>query len=546
MFEHIWKVTVEFMAESGFGQFYWGNAVMIGVGLLFIYLAIRRGFEPLLLVPIGFGILIGNIPYNSASTPVGAYDGPVDVERIDYYATQRTEWAGKTYEKWQLITNPVVGEALFHEPTEAGREKMEFNSDLSDLNDKLRADGKPLQERKDLGLLDFKAVMVDRTVRMEHPGGDEIDPSKTVGLQPMIQGRYILVGQQKRNADGTRVLVPTPASPEQAEANDVKVTSDFPVVIPRGAQNAAHASPLWTIARGIIWDFFPPLIFLGLGALTDFGPLLSNPRTIILGAAAQFGVFATVFGAMALGFSGPEAASIGIIGGADGPTAIYLCSKLSPDLLGAIALSAYSYMAMVPLIQPPIMLALTTKKERMIRMDMTSEAPRLLRVLFPIVGFLVTAFIANAALPLLGFLFFGNLMRECGVVDRLFKTAQSQFIDIVTILLGLSVGCLTQASTFLKFDTLKIFLLGMFAFGVSTAAGLLMAKLMNLFCKKKVNPLIGSAGVSAVPMAARVSQMMAHRDDPHNFILMHAMGPNVAGVIGTAVAAGVLLSYYGH
>jgi sodium ion-translocating decarboxylase beta subunit len=546
MFEHIWKVAAEFIAESGFGQFYWGNAVMIGVGLLFIYLAIKRGFEPLLLVPIGFGILIGNVPYDSASTPVGAYDGPVDVERIDYYTTERTEWAGQTFEKWQLITNPVVGEALFHEPTAAGREKMEFNADLNELNDKLRAEGKPLEERKDLELLDFKAVMVDRTVRMELPSGAEIDPSTAVGLQPLIQGRHILVGQQKRNADGIRVLVPTPASPEQAQANDVKVTVDYPVIIPRGAQNPAHASPLWTIARGIIWDFFPPLIFLGLGALTDFGPLLSNPRTIILGAAAQFGVFATVFGAMALGFSGPEAASIGIIGGADGPTAIYLCSKLSPDLLGAIALSAYSYMAMVPLIQPPIMLALTSKKERMIRMEMNTEAPLLLRVLFPIVGFLVTAFIANAALPLLGFLFFGNLMRECGVVDRLFKTAQSQFIDIVTILLGLSVGALTQASTFLKFDTLKIFLLGMVAFSVATAAGLLMAKLMNLFCKKKINPLIGSAGVSAVPMAARVSQMMAHRDDPHNFILMHAMGPNVAGVIGTAVAAGVLLSYYGH
>ncbi|MCC7205002.1 MAG: sodium ion-translocating decarboxylase subunit beta, partial [Phycisphaeraceae bacterium] len=284
---------------------------------------------------------------------------------------------------------------------------------------------------------------------------------------------------------------------------------------------------------------------LGLGALTDFGPLLANPRTIILGAAAQFGIFGTIFGARALGFSGPEAGSIGIIGGADGPTAIYTCTKLAPDLLGAVALSAYSYMAMVPLIQPPIMRLLTTKKERMIHMEQPKNVTKTMRVMFPIIGFLLCGFIANAALPLLGCLFFGNLLRESGVVERLSKTAQTTFIDIVTILLGLSVGTKTQASTFLTLNTVGIFILGMVAFSIATAAGLLMAKFMNLISKKQINPLIGSAGVSAVPMAARVSQMMAHRDDPHNFILMHAMGPNVAGVIGTAVAAGVLLSYFG-
>lgn len=547
MLEHIWKVTIEFFSESGFGQFYWGNAVMIGIGCLFIYLAIKRGFEPLLLVPIGFGILIGNIPYNSASTPVGAYDGPIDVEKIDYFTTEPAEWAGQKYERWQKVSNRVVGEALLHEPTQSGREKLEFNAKLEHLNDQRRKENLPLLEKKDLDLLDYKAVMVDRTVRLDYSGGKEIDPSKDVGLQTMLQGKRILVGQILRRDDGTQVLVPTPADTKDVDAGKMKLVTDYPLAVHPHAQNPAHASPLWTIARGVVWDFFPPLIFLGLGALTDFGPLLANPRTIILGAAAQFGVFTTVFGAMLLGFSGPEAASIGIIGGADGPTAIYLCSKLAPDLLGAIALSAYSYMAMVPLIQPPIMLALTTKKERMIRMDMSNtDVPRFLRVLFPVIAFLVCAFIANAALPLLGFLFFGNLMRECGVVDRLFKTAQAQFVDIVTILLGLSVGCLTQASTFLSVKTLGIFMLGMIAFSVATAAGILMAKLLNLFCKTKVNPLIGSAGVSAVPMAARVSQMMAHRDDPHNFILMQAMGPNVAGVIGTAVAAGVLLSYYGH
>lgn len=546
MLEHIWTTAVDFFSQSGFGQFYWGNAVMIGVGLLFIYLAIHRGFEPLLLVPIGFGILIGNIPFDMVKTPVGAYNGPADPEQIEYYATERTEWSGQVFEKWQLIPNPVIGEALFHELTESGRQKILFNAELSSLNDRLRAEGKPIEHRRELQPLDYQAVMVHRTVRMPYDQTDPIDPSRQVGLVPVRQGRVILVGHPKQNPDGSQILVPRPSSVEQARIEKIKMISDYPTLIPRGNQNPNHASPLWTISRGIVWDFFPPLIFLGLGALTDFGPLLSNPRTILLGAAAQFGVFGTIWGAMLLGFTGPEAAAIGIIGGADGPTAIYLCSKLAPDLLGAIALSAYSYMAMVPLIQPPIMLALTTRKERLIRMPVPNNVPRILKVLFPIVAFLICAFVANAALPLLGFLFFGNLMRECGVVERLFRTAQSQFIDIVTILLGLSVGCLTQASTFLKFDTIKIFLLGMLAFGIATIAGILMAKLMNLFSRQKINPLIGSAGVSAVPMAARVSQMMAHREDPQNFILMHAMGPNVAGVIGTAVAAGVLLSYYGN
>ena len=342
------------------------------------------------------------------------------------------------------------------------------------------------------------------------------------------------MGKLTNLADGRQVLRPA--------GDDAAGT--YPVIVDRESQNPYHASSLYIIARGVIWDLFPPLIFLGLGALTDFGPLLANPRTIILGAAAQFGVFGTVLGALLMGFTGPEAASIGIIGGADGPTAIYTCSKLAPDLFGAIALSAYSYMAMVPLIQPPIMLLLTTREERLIRMEQPLHVSKTFRVMFPVVGFLLCAFIANAALPLLGMLFFGNLLRESGVVDRLFKTAQGPFIDVVTILLGVSVGSLTQASTFLTLRTIGIFCLGMVAFSVATAAGILLAKLMNLVSKTKVNPLIGSAGVSAVPMAARVSQMMAHRDDPQNFILMHAMGPNVAGVIGTAVAAGVLLSYF--
>jgi sodium ion-translocating decarboxylase beta subunit len=533
MWQHVWEVAVKFFGDSGFGQFYWGNAVMLGVGLLFIYLAIKRGFEPLLLVPIGFGILIGNVPYNSASTPVGAYDGPVDEDKIDYFVTQPITWGGRDYQQWERVVNPMVGKALVYEPTASGRAKLKANFNLERDNDARRAAGEKLASQETLGLLDYYAVMVDHTTSLDYSGGGEIDPATEVGIQDIMQGKRVLVGKLVELPDGRQMLQP-----------DEQLAGTYPVIVSRESQNFFHASPLYIIARGVIWDIFPPLIFLGLGALTDFGPLLANPRTIILGAAAQLGVFGTVLGALLMGFTGPEAASIGIIGGADGPTAIYICSKLAPDLLGAIALSAYSYMAMVPLIQPPIIMLLTTREERKIRMEQPQNVTRAMRIMFPVVGFLLCSFIATAALPLLGMLFFGNLMRECGVVDRLSKTVQSQFVDVVTILLGVSVGCLTQASTFLTFRTIGIFCLGMVAFSLSTASGILLAKFMNLVSKNQINPLIGAAGVSAVPMAARVSQMIAHREDPHNFIIMHAMGPNVAGVIGTTVAAGVLLSYY--
>jgi sodium ion-translocating decarboxylase beta subunit len=301
---------------------------------------------------------------------------------------------------------------------------------------------------------------------------------------------------------------------------------------------------LWMLFRGIEWGIYPPLIFLGIGALTDFGPLLARPRLILLGAAAQLGIFGALAMAILFGFTPQEAGAIGIIGGADGPTAIFVAIMLAPDLLGAIALSAYSYMALVPIIQPPIMRLLTTREERLIRMKPAAEAPKTLRIAFPIVGFLLTAFIANGALPLLGMLFFGNLLRESLVTDRLARTASTSFIDIVTILLGITVGAKTQAATFLTPQTLYIFVLGVVAFSVSTAGGVMFGKLMNKLSKEPVNPLIGAAGVSAVPMAARVVQKVANEEDPQNFLLMHAMGPNVAGVIGSAVAAGVLLSYF--
>ena len=298
--------------------------------------------------------------------------------------------------------------------------------------------------------------------------------------------------------------------------------------------------------KGVQFGIFPPLIFLGIGAMTDFGPLIANPKSLLLGAAAQLGIFLAYTGAMALGmYTEQEAASIGIIGGADGPTAIYLTSKLAPHLLGSIAIAAYSYMALVPIIQPPIMKLLTTKKERMIVMKQLRPVSKAEKVLFPIIATLLVSLLLPSAAPLIGMLMFGNLMRESGVVDRINKTAQNELINIVTIFLGVSVGATAKAAVFLTPKTLGIIALGLIAFAFGTVGGVVFAKIMNIFSKEKVNPLIGSAGVSAVPMAARVSQRVGQEADPTNYLLMHAMGPNVAGVIGSAIAAGILLSLFG-
>lgn len=302
---------------------------------------------------------------------------------------------------------------------------------------------------------------------------------------------------------------------------------------------------------GIPTGIFPLIIFMGVGAMTDFGPLLANPKTLLLGAAAQFGIFTTVLGAAALTslglmeFSSTDAAAIGIIGGADGPTAIFVAGKLAPDLLGAIAVAAYSYMALVPLIQPPIMRALTTLEERKIEMVQLRPVSNQEKIVFPIVLLILVAFLLPDAAPLLGMFCFGNLLRTCGVVERLSDTAQNALINIVTIFLGLAVGSKLSADKFLTAETIGILALGIVAFGIGTASGVLMAKLMNRFSSTPINPLIGSAGVSAVPMAARVSNKVGLEANPHNFLLMHAMGPNVAGVIGSAVAAGVMLNYFG-
>ena len=296
---------------------------------------------------------------------------------------------------------------------------------------------------------------------------------------------------------------------------------------------------------GVKTSVYPCLIFMGVGAMTDFGPLIANPKSLLLGAAAQLGIFVTYIGATLLGFTGAEASSIGIIGGADGPTAIYTTSHLAPHLLGPIAVAAYSYMALVPVIQPPIMKALTTDKERKIKMKQLRPVSKTEKILFPIIVTIFVSFLVPSAASLVGCLMLGNLMRECGVVERLSKTVQNELMNIVTIFLGVSVGATATAATFLSWQTLGILLLGIVAFGFGTAGGVLLAKLMNPFLKEKINPLIGSAGVSAVPMAARVSQVEGQKANPGNFLLMHAMGPNVAGVIGSAIAAGVLMALFG-
>ncbi|MBQ8687291.1 MAG: sodium ion-translocating decarboxylase subunit beta, partial [Ruminococcus sp.] len=295
---------------------------------------------------------------------------------------------------------------------------------------------------------------------------------------------------------------------------------------------------------GVKTGLYPSLIFLGIGAMTDFGPLLSNPKSLLLGAAAQLGVFLAFFGAVCLGFTGPQAASIGIIGGADGPTAIFLTSRLAPELLGPIAIAAYSYMALIPMIQPPLMKLLTTKKERSVKMVQNREVSKTEKILFPIIVSLFVILLLPSTAPLIGCLMLGNLWRECGVTARLSDTVQNALMNIVTVFLGISVGATTVASSFLNLQTLYIVVLGLAAFAFSTIGGLLVGKIMYKLSGGKINPLIGSAGVSAVPMAARVSQIEGQKANPSNFLLMHAMGPNVAGVIGSAIAAGFLLAVF--
>ena len=334
---------------------------------------------------------------------------------------------------------------------------------------------------------------------------------------------------------------------EIASANDPAATGH--VVQEIGGkvyyEDPTYGGLLYYLYQGVKLGIYPPLIFLGIGCMTDFGPLIANPKSLILGAAAQIGIFITFTGAIFLGFTEAEAGAIGIIGGADGPTAIYVTTKLAPHLLGSIAIAAYSYMALVPIIQPPIMKLLTTKKERSVVMEQLRPVSKLEKILFPIIVVILIAIFLPDAAPLVGMLMLGNLFKESGVVDRIAKAAQNELMNIITIFLGTTVGATASGTNFLKFDTIKIIVLGLIAFCMGTAFGVLFGKLMYKFTGGKINPLIGSAGVSAVPMAARVSQKVGQQENPGNFLLMHAMGPNVAGVIGSAVAAGVLLNVVG-
>ncbi|XKH60824.1 sodium ion-translocating decarboxylase subunit beta [Halomonas sediminis] len=422
-----------------------GQAAMIAVGLLLLYLAIYKKFEPLLLVPIGFGGILANIP--EAGLAISALDQAIGVAK-------------------PMVLNQIA--SAF---------------------------------------------------------GTTLDPLTSVETW----------------RETLKLIASDGASPDQLRAaHDVSVNVGY-------GDGLLYMFYSVAITSGIA----PLIIFMGVGAMTDFGPLLANPRTLFLGAAAQFGIFATLFGAVALSsmgvmdFSLNQAAAIGIIGGADGPTSIYVSSILAPELLGAIAVAAYAYMALVPLIQPPIMKLLTSRKEREITMTQLRPVSKLEKVVFPLLLLLLVAMFLPDAAPLLGMFCFGNLMRECGVVERLSDTAQNALINIVTIVLGLAVGSKLMAESFLAIETLGILGLGIVAFGIGTAAGVLMAKLMNLMSKMPINPLIGAAGVSAVPMAARVANKVGLESNPHNFLLMHAMGPNVAGVIGSAVAAGVMIKYLG-
>jgi carboxybiotin decarboxylase len=443
---------------TGFPFVTWQMAVMWGIVLVLFYLAVYKGFEPLLLVPIAFGALLANLPSKGLiSTPPGVMTAP---------------YPG------------IVREVRFGEDDTVHHGSV---------------------------------IMVLETVRRNDTG----EHTELIEIPSGVSGRVFNMHYKP----GDQVLEGDPL---------FEIASKEP------------GGLYYYLYKGIEWEIFPPLIFLGVGALTDFGPLIANPRTLLLGGAAQLGIFCTFLGAAFMGFSNGACASIAIIGGADGPTAIFTATALAPELLSPIAVAAYSYMALVPLIQPPIMRLLTTKAERRIRMKSLRPVGRLEKLVFCILVTVACILLVPAAAALIGMLMLGNFLRECTVAERLVKSSQNEIINVITIFLGTSVGITMTGERFLQVETLKIISLGVVAFGLSTAGGVLMAKLMNVFSPQNlINPLIGSAGVSAVPMAARVSHLEGQREDPQNYLLMHAMGPNVAGVIGTAVVAGYFLATLG-
>ncbi len=469
--------------ESGIAQFLRDPLalVMVGIACVLIYLAIVKKFEPLLLLPIAFGMLLTNL----------------------------------------------LGSEVFHESLFAG----------GHANWSLFG-GAILVESTDLANLGQYTVNNAGAILLNGSVIGQITENFSVGAKLNEVGALVLNGETI--AESVSVIIKDTA----AYMSDGQVYSSVGNLLATAGQTITPGL-LDYLYLGVKLGIYPCLIFIGVGAGTDFGPLIANPKTLLMGAAAQAGIFIVFIGAKLLGFTNAEAGAIGIIGGADGPTAIWLTGKLAPHLLGPIAVAAYSYMALVPVIQPPIMRLLTTKKERQIVMEQLRPVTKREKILFPIVVTVLVSLLLPSATPLVGCLMLGNLMRECGVVERLNKTVQNELMNIVTIFLGITVGATATARTFLTTDTIKIIALGVFAFGCGTACGVLLAKLMNKLTGGKINPLIGSAGVSAVPMAARVSQVEGQKANPGNFLLMHAMCPNVAGVIGSAIAAGVLLSMFG-
>ena len=469
--EAIGSGMYSFWQFTGFRNCTRGNLIMILVAFVFIFLAVKYDFEPMLLIPIGVGIIVGNIPFIQDSYTFDLQGALAALSKIEIQGN---------------LTFDLTEAQKFFVGLFAGQDTLNCQQALEHFH----------------------------------------------SMSPEQLQAFLPAGMD-------------PTAPNTAKFFDGLISQVFNMNIQTGVYQ--KGSVLNYLYFGVRQGIYPPLIFLGIGAMTDFSSLISQPRLMILGAAAQLGVFITFISARALGFDPHEAAAIGIIGGADGPTAIFISTKMAPHLLGAIAIAAYSYMALVPVIQPPIMRLLTTKEERLIKMKEPRMVGKTEKVVFPIIGLLLTTFISPSALPLLGMLFFGNLLKESGVTKRLANTAANPLIDIVTILLGLTVGASTQADVFLTTDSLIIFALGACSFAVATFGGVCGAKLMNVFCKEgnKINPLIGNAGVSAVPDAARVSEVEGQKYDPSNHLLMHAMAPNVAGVIGSAVAAGILMSFIG-
>ncbi len=480
----VMQTLVDLYKSSGIAQFVADPLalVMVGVACLLMYLAIVKQFEPLLLLPIAFGMLLTNL--------LGS-----EVYHEELFAGGHVNWG-------------LFGGALL----------VDGNNLLDQAAYVVNAAGQVINNATGAIIGHFTtAVEVEATV-----------------LAPLSD----VLASIAANGNKANIVM------EHAFLNGGQVYSELGVLLATSGKEIA-AGLLDYLYLGVKLGIYPCLIFMGVGAGTDFGPLISNPKTLLLGAAAQAGIFFTFIAASLLGFTPQEAGAIGIIGGADGPTAIWLTGKLAPHLLGPIAVAAYSYMALVPDIHPPIMKALTTEKERQIVMEQLKPATKTQKIVFPIVVTILVAVLLPSATALVGCLMLGNLAKECGVTERLNKTMQNELMNIVTIFLGVTVGATATASTFLTLDTIKIIAMGIVAFGIGTACGVLLAKVMNWITGGKINPLIGSAGVSAVPMAARVSQKVGQQANPANFLLMHAMGPNVAGVIGSAIAAGVLLSMFG-